>query len=184
MNRWYARRRLLVIAMLAVLVADAGLYFGWVRRPVTEASADPAQVARLADEVAGLRAEVARLARVRERAPQFGPELEKFSGQRFLSARTGWSRVWAELEASAREAGVRLGRVSYKMGEERAEPELLRVEISSSVEGQYAGLLRYLDELERSPHLYLINELTLESARGTDVRLQLRLATYFRRSPA
>lgn len=184
MNRWYARRHRMALGLLALLALDAALYFGWVRRPATEPEFDPARLERLSQEVSGLAAEVARLDRVREQAPRFRPQLEKFAVERFPAERTGFSRVAAELEAAAEEAGVVLGRVSYESAAERSQPDLLRVEITTGVEGEYADLLRYLDELERSPHLYLINELNVDGTLRGQVRLQMRLATYFRRKAA
>ena len=184
MNRWYARRHRIVLALLALLALDAGVYFGWGRRPAAQPEFDPARLERLTQEVSQLAAEVARLERVREQAPRFRPHLEKFAAERFPAERTGSSRVAAELETAAEEAGVVLGRVSYESAPERSQPDLVRVDITTSVEGEYADLLRYLDELERSPHLYLINELNVDGSQRGQVRLQVRLATYFRRGGA
>jgi Tfp pilus assembly protein PilO len=184
MNRWYARRHRIVLAMLALLALDAGVYFGWVRRPAAEPEFDPARLERLTQEVSQLAAEVARLERVREQAPRFRPQLEKFAAERFPAERVVSSRVGAELGAAAEEAGVVLGRASYERAPERNQPDLVRVDITTSVEGAYADLLRYLDELERSPHLYLINELNVDGTQRGQVRLQMRVATYFRRSGA
>ena len=184
MNRWYARRHRIAIGLLALLALDAAVYFGWVRRPAAEPELDPVRLERLTQEVSQLSAEVARLERVREQAPRFRPQLEKLAAERFLAERTGSSRVAAELEAAAQEAGVVLGRVSYESAPERVEPGLVRVDITTSVEGEYADLLRYLDELERSPHLYLLNELNVDGSQRGQVRLQMRLVTYFRRGGA
>src|SRR3990170_349006 len=96
MNRWYARRHRMALGLLALLALDAALYFGWVRRPATEPEFDPARLERLSQEVSGLAAEVARLDRVREQAPRFRPQLEKFAVERFPAERTGFSRVAGE----------------------------------------------------------------------------------------
>lgn len=184
MNRWYARRHWIALGCLVLLALDAGLYFGWVRRPVSAPEFDPAQLERVSQEVAALRAEVARLERVREQLPRFRPQVEKFASERFLAERTGSSRVAAELNDAAEAAGVVLSRVTYQTSAERAHPDLVRLDVSGTIEGQYAQLLRYLEELERSPHLYLLNDLTLESSTRGQVRLQVRLATYFRRGAA
>lgn len=181
MNRWYQRRRQLTLALLAMLAVDAGVYFGWVRRPTPLPEADPAQLEWLSRDVSARAAEVARLERVRERAPQFRPQLDQFARERFLAARTGFSGVAADLEEAARQAGVFLGRVSYQTAEEKGQPDVLRVEIGTSVEGNYADLLNYLEVLERSPRLYLIDELNLVGAQSGQVRLEMRLATYLRR---
>lgn len=181
MNRWYARRHWITLGLLVLLAADAAVYFGWVRQPAATPDSDPAQLERLDREVAQRAAEVARLERVREQAPRFRPQLEKLAAERLLAQATGFSRLAAELQQAAEEAGVALGRVSYQTAEERSQPDLLRVEITTSLEGNYSDLLRYLEELENSRHLYVISELNLDAAERGQLRLQMRLATYFRR---
>lgn len=184
MNRWYARRHWIYLGLVALLLGDALVYFGWVRPDIvaTRPPGDPTQVARLEQEVAARVKEVARLRRVREQAPKLRPQLDQFTAERFLPERTGFSSVAAELEEATGGTGVRLGRVSYESQAEKARPELLRVEINTSVEGGYPNLLRYLEELERSPHCYLINNLGVVGAEGGAVRVEMRLVTYFRRS--
>ncbi|MFQ5662560.1 MAG: type 4a pilus biogenesis protein PilO [Terriglobia bacterium] len=184
MNRWYARRRWVYWSLVILLALDAMVYFGWLRRPLALPGSNPAAVARLEREVTEQAREVARLRRVRNRAPQLRPQLERFTRERFLAAQRGFSRVAAELEEAANEAGVNLDRVSYKIAVARDESELVRIEIGTSVKGGYRNLLRYLEELERSPHFYLINELKVEGAERGQVQLEMRLATYFRRSRA
>ncbi|MBI4467307.1 MAG: hypothetical protein HY656_07770 [Acidobacteria bacterium] len=184
MNRLFAVRHGITLGLVALLALDAGAYFGWVRRPVGPFETEPAQVEHLAQEVAARAAEVARLERVRELAPGFGPRLDQFGRERFLPESTGFSAVAAELEEVAQNSGVFLGRVSYQTGVERLRPGLLRVDMATSVQGQYDELLDYLEQLERSPHFYLTSSLTLASARGGQVRLEMRLITYFRRGAA
>lgn len=181
MNRWYARRWGIYLAFLALLGVDAGVYWGWVRRPGAQAGADPAQVARLNQEVAERAAEVARLGRLREQAPRLRPQLDQFVAARFLPERTGFSRVAAELDDAAAQADAALGRVAYDTTPEKAQPDLVRVEMATSVEGDYPALLDFLGALERSPQLYLLNDLSLVGTQGGQVRLEMRLATYFRR---
>ena len=182
MNRWYARRRWIYFGLVILLGVDGVVYFAWMRRPAVLSQADQAQVARLSQEVAEQAAEVARLGRVREQAPRLRPQLEQFAAEHFLTEQTGFSRVAAELEDAASQAEVRLGELSYETQVEKAQPDILRVEISTSMEGAYPNVLHYLEELERSPHFYLINELRVAGAEGGEVRLEMRLATYLRRS--
>lgn len=181
MNRLYARRHWIYGLLATLLVLDAGVYFGWIRSSAMLGGIEPGQVAQLEELVAKQAAEVARLRRVRSQAPQLAPQLERFVTERFLPVRTGFSQVAEELEEAASPAGVRLGRVSYETEREREDPALERIAITSSVEGRYANLLRYLEELERSPHFYLIDELSVVGTQSGEVRLEMRLATYFRR---
>lgn len=181
MNHRYARRHWVYLGLVCLLLLDGLAYFGWVRHLAGFPETDAAQLISLEREVAGRAAEVARLRRVREQLPQLRPQLDKLTAESFLAERTGFSRVAAELEETANGAGVRVGRVAYQSQEEKARPELRRVEISSTVEGGYPNLLRYLEELERSPHFYLINELNVVGAEGGTVHVEMRLVTYFRR---
>ncbi|MBI2956181.1 MAG: hypothetical protein HYY26_02590 [Acidobacteria bacterium] len=180
MNRWYAHRRWIYLGLAALLAVDAAVYWGWVSRPVGETQPDPAALAALEEEVAGLGAEVARLRRVVEQAPRMGPQLEGFVRERLWVEQAGFSGAAAELEETAREAGVRVGRATYETLEEKEQPDVRRVEIATSIEGNYPNLLRYLEALERSPHFYLISELRVSSSEERQVRLEMKLATYFR----
>lgn len=184
MNRWYARRRWIYGGLAALLALDAALYFGWLHRPVERAENDPAQLALLEQEVAERAAEVARLKRVREQAPQLNAQLNQFTDKHFLTERKGFAEVAAELEEAAKAAGARLSQVDYDNRAERDRPGLLRVEMRTGVEGSYLSLLRYLDALEHSPHFYLINELSVAGARGRRLQVQIHLATYFRQGKA
>lgn len=185
MNRLYAHRREILSGLLLLLLVDVGVYFLWVRRPAAaEPETNPGELARLEEEVNQRAAEVDRLKRVRGEAPRLQPQLERFIQGHLLSERAGYSRMAADLEQAARQAGVELGRISYEAPEEREEnlSGLKRVEISTSVEGGYSDLLGYLRVLEASPRLYLINELNLASARRGRVRLEMRVVTYMRRA--
>jgi hypothetical protein len=108
--------------------------------------------------------------------------LDRFVVERFLEESVGFSRVNAELNRAARAAGVVLSRVTLDTEEVKEQPGLLRVEVLADVQGRYSSLLRYLDALERAPHLYLISQLSVGTARGGRVQVQMRIATYFRRS--
>lgn len=182
MHRLYAHRWRIAAGLFLLLVVDAGVYFGWVCRPASEPEMNPAELARLTREVEARADEVARLRRVREQAPRLRPQLQAFVAERLLAEQTGYSRLAADLEQAARQAGVRLGEVSYATAREGSQPDLLRVAITTGVEGSYADLLDYLGALERSRLLYLIDELSVAGGRSGRVRLELRLAAYLRRA--
>jgi len=78
MTKWYTYRRWIYLALLAVLLLDALVYFGWVTNAAVVAEADPAQVRQLAQEVDFLRTEVERLERARVQVPKLGTKHEEF----------------------------------------------------------------------------------------------------------
>lgn len=182
MNRWYRRRHWIYAGLITLLGLEVFAFFGWVRQPTARPEVMQAQVAALEREVADLSVEVSRLQRVREQVPTLHPRLEAFVAEHFSSERSGFSIVAADLAGAASQAGVTLETVSYMSEAEEAQPELLRVEIRATVEGRYPNLLRYLEELERSPRFYLVDELEVVGARRRGLRLEMRLATYFRQA--
>jgi len=86
-----------------------------------------------------------------------------------------------ELFEAARAAGVQLSRSAYDETVEKERPDLLRVDVSSNVEGSYANLVKYLRLLERSPQLFLLTDLSLVGLDGSQVSLVINMAIYFRR---
>jgi Tfp pilus assembly protein PilO len=184
MNRWYERRRWIYAVLALILALNAFIYWNWLRLPATETGAEAATLLLLGREVTARAAEVARLERVRDDSPHLRPQLAKFVADRVLAERTGFARVAAELEAAADDTGVGLNVAKYEPQADKAQADLTRIEISVSVEGRYASLVRFLDALERSPHFYLIHDLTVGSQRGGDVRLEMKVVTYLRKAAA
>jgi len=183
--QYFYERRLWVYGGLALLLLlDAGLYLGWIRDASAEPEAARARVAELQREVTDSAAEVQRLTVASREAPHLGPKLKRFLEERILPERAGYSSVAADLADVAGETGVQLGNVSYKAKDEKLQSELVRIEITTGVEGSYASILRFLQAMERSPRFYLINDLTVDSARSGAIQLRVQLATYFRRSAA
>jgi hypothetical protein len=107
--------------------------------------------------------------------------LDVFATERLPAEQVGFSQVAADLQEAANQAGISLEAVTYQPRPQEQQPDLLRVEVSATLEGAYPSLLRYLEELEKSPQFYLINELAVVGARGRELKLELKLATYFRR---
>lgn len=184
MSRWYPYRHWIYTALVGLLVLDAGVYFGWVLRPPVAPETARAQLAALERETSERAAEVSRLEEVRKEVPQLRPRLDEFTTERLPPEQAGFSHVAADLQEAANQAGITLEAVSYQTRAQEQQPDLLRVEVSATLEGLYPSLLRYLEELEKSPQLYLIDELGVVGARGRALRLELKLATYFRRSTA
>lgn len=176
------RQRMYWGVLLALLVLDAAVYFFWVR-PARHARLDPGEVAALEREVERLETEVARLERIERALPRATRELDGFVQQHFVPAGAGSSALVSELERAAAEAGVRAGRVDFHPRPVRDRPELTRLEITTTVEGSYANLLRFLDALERSGNFCLLDRLSLVAGtRGGSLKLDLGLTTYLRRT--
>lgn len=177
-------RQLFVGALLLLLGLDAVIYFGVVR-PLDFADFDEKAQAALAFEVERARAEVERLEQIEGNLPATIAQLDRFVAQHFLGEEAGYSGMVGELERAAADVGVRRGRVDFHPYSVRERPELVRIEITTTVEGSYLNLLRFLEALEQPANFYLLERLELASAtRGPSLKLDLKLETYVRRRRA
>ncbi|MFQ5817368.1 MAG: type 4a pilus biogenesis protein PilO [Terriglobia bacterium] len=168
-------------ALVLLLVLDAGVYFGLVQ-PLASMSFDEKTQAALAVQVERAQAEVARLGQIERDLPATTTHLDQFVTQHFLAEQAGYSAIVEELERAAAAVGVRPGRVDFHPYAVRERPELVRIEIETTVEGRYQSLLGFLGVLERSANFYLLQRLDLASAtRGGSLKLNLKLDTYLRK---
>jgi len=171
----------LVVALL--LIADVVIYLVIVRPQRPRARSEVAAVAALEAQVARTREEVQRLRRIVRELPATRKQLDDFLVQRFPSEEAGYSVVVAELESAATDSGVRPGRANFRSYVVREHPELVRKEITTTVEGGYVNLLRFLEHLERSVNFYLLDRLGLVStATSGTLKLDLTIQTYFRQA--
>lgn len=93
-----------------------------------------------------------------------------------------FTRLIDELQGLADEAGLDLDRISYAHEQDK-ESDLLRSSLTFTLEGSYSSLKQFIHDLEQRPRLIVINEIGLQgSGQGSDtnVRLQLKLETFFR----
>ncbi|MGH9788218.1 MAG: GspMb/PilO family protein [Candidatus Acidiferrales bacterium] len=184
MKGWYMRRRWIYWGLVVLMAAEVAAYVGWVRGLAERIEVDPATLMSFESEVTQRAAEVQRLRRVREQAPTAAPKLDAFAAERFWDEKEGYSRTLAELTEAARSSGVRVSATQYRENQLKERPEMLGVQLTTSVEGSYANLLRFMEELERSPHFYLVRDLNVATQRGGEVKLEMSLVTYFRRGAA
>lgn len=93
-----------------------------------------------------------------------------------------FTRMIEELQGLADEAGLDLDRISYDHEQDK-DSDLLRSTLTFTLEGSYSSLKQFIHDLEQLPRLIIINEIGLQgSGQGSDtnVRLQLKLETFFR----
>jgi Tfp pilus assembly protein PilO len=184
MKRWYERRRWIYWGLALLIAADLFFYLGWVRGVAQRIQVDPTMLVSLESEVAERAAEVERLRRVQTQAPTAAPKLDAFARERLWNEAVGYSRTVAELTEAAKNSGARVSATQYRESPLKERPEMLQLQLSTSVEGSYASLLRFMEELERSPHFYLVQDLNVASERGGEVKLEMTVVTYFRRGTA
>jgi Tfp pilus assembly protein PilO len=180
MNRtWRSWKTWTVVALTLLLAADVALcVFLW--QTSREAPDEMrAQRDRLALQERLLKADIERGDKIRASLPQVGKDCQEFYQQSFLDASTGYSSVEKDLGAIAAKSGLKTSGFAFK--EEPVKNRgVTEMSITTSVDGNYASVIQFINGLERSKNFYLLKNLSLSSATSGDVKLQLELHTYFR----
>jgi Tfp pilus assembly protein PilO len=176
LGAWKKRIRM---AILALVAANATVL--WLNWQIVGASpqAQKEQWDRLREQHAAFGVAVERAERIRSDLGRVEQDCEEFLAGRLLGEESGYSVIVADLGEIARKAGLATRTVSYRP-EELAKRNVMEVQVNATVEGSYPSIVRFINGLERSEHFYLMEGLTLASSQGGELRLNLKLRTYFR----
>lgn len=169
-----------IVCILAILLTlDVALIILDWRNAETATGSQKLEAAHLKQETAQFEKDVARAQAIRNHMPEVRKNCEHFYTERFLPASTGYSSVVADLGELAGHAGLKTTGVTFKQRaiEKRG---VLEIDINASIEGDYPSLIHFINGLERSKNLYLLDQLTLASVSTGSIKLQLELRTYFR----
>ncbi len=90
-----------------------------------------------------------------------------------------YSAISAQLGKLAAEQQVTLSQAKYTVDDAEI-PGLRLVSIDASMIGNYLQEVRFINALERSPLLFVVNSVTLGDQTGGRVRLDLKLETYLK----
>jgi len=174
------RKRLIVGALALLALADVGL-IAYAIQNAGDSGAPQLRLAQEARTLKLLRADVERAQKIRKEIPAIQADCEKFERSMAPSS-AAYSTVVAELGETAKKAGVRMEGVTFHETQISDKP-FSQIGIEATVEGPYANVVRFLNGLQTSSALYIVNELGLAS--GTQntsgsLHVSVRMATYFR----
>jgi len=125
-----------------------------------------------------LAADVGRARDIRNRLPDVRLQGQRFYKDYLRSAAGGYPAMVADLSQIAQKSGLRASTVSYKQ-KEISQHGLVEIDVSTTVEGDYQNLVRFINGLERSKNFYLLRDVALVSG-ASGLKLTLELRTYFR----
>jgi Tfp pilus assembly protein PilO len=125
------------------------------------------------------RADNARLERFKAELPADEKQWDAFFTTHFHPAGAGYSAVSEDLGGLSRSAGLRADSISFHQHSPDARG-LMQVDIATAVEGDYDGLVQFLNKLEHSDNFYVLDSLALASSTQGKLRLNVQLRTYFR----
>ena len=178
------QRRAILGALILLLLADVALAaYSW---KLASAQRTPQQeYAQQLKQLDLLRADIKRAQEIRANVPAIEKNWDKFE-QSFPPASVGYSTVSSELGALARKAGVQIESVGFKP-KEISNRGLTEITIDADVSGEYAGVVRFVNGLQRSDRLYALDTLGLANQAANQgpanvIKVVLHLKTYFRTS--
>ena len=172
------RNNLIRWMLAAVLLADAVL-LGVRWRMNSSPHVQAADLNRLALMEKQYRADNSRLERFRTELPADEKQWEEFFTTHFHPAGAGYSAISGDLGDLSRAAGLLSDAISFHQHPPDARG-LMQVDISTAVEGDYEGLIQFLDKLEHSDNFYVLDSMALASSTAGKLRLNVQLRTYFR----
>ena len=175
-TNWKGAVRLVVgVLLLADAVLAGVLWQGAAEHP---ASAQK-RLEQLRDRDRQLATDVRSAEAIREQLPEVRKQCETFLNDTLLQASGGYSAIAADLEKIATEAGLPPGTISFR--QKAADKQgIIEVQVTAGVEGSYAALVKFVNGLERSKSLYLLDSLTLSAGPERLIRMNLQMRTYFR----
>jgi Tfp pilus assembly protein PilO len=183
MPYFYLKKRIIVTALGVLLVADVALaYFNLKMNTARET---PQQtLAAETQHLKLLKADVERAAAIQKNIPEVLKKFDAFDADLPPSSK-GYSAISQELNGYARDTHLLIG--DLRFGEkELTERKLDEVVIEATVTGDYNGVVRFVNQLQRSKNVYIVDALQLESDTSGQgpanlLKISLHLRTYFRK---
>ena len=173
LKRWILR------GLCGLVLVDAGLGVYVWRTAASHPQTEKETFERLRDRHRQVGDDVRRAEKIESRLPEVERECNRFYDAQFLNTSTGYSAVVEDLGSIAKEAGLPPSTIGFKQREVEKRG-VVEVEVNAGVEGEYPALVRFINGLERSEHLYLLDSLSLAAGQEKRVKLTLLMKTYFR----
>jgi Tfp pilus assembly protein PilO len=174
------RKRLILGALGLLIAADTALIaYSW---HADSASRTPQQIfAEESQQLKLLKADVERAQKIRKDIPAIQRDCDRFEGS-LPPAASGYSTLVGDLEGIARKAGVKIAGVNFHE-KQLADKPFVQVILDTTIEGDYPGVVRFVNGVQKAQGLYIVNDLTLGTSSqnvGGTLRVNLHLQTYFR----
>ena len=182
MDRTFSvKRRLILFGLGVLLVADLALA-GYSWQTSTALRTPMAQLKEDSHKLDLLNGDIERAERIRHDLPATVADYDRFDAS-LLTTGTGDSAITAELDELAKKSGLLIENLALRH-KEIVGRNLTEVDLDTAVDGDYANIVRFMNNLQRSHNFYIVESLNLQAqGQGTGpgtMRIGLRMKTYFR----
>lgn len=168
--------------VLAVLGAVDLLLIIYLLLPGSSPSARLAQEESLREQAKTLTREVAPLNGIDKKLAQTRVDVKKFYEQKVPSQ---FSQISQNLEKLMQETGVTTAGIRYNQdrnpsNEKNELPDVQRINIETTVTGEYAKVARFINAMEQDKFVFIINQIALTSQESGVVSLQIKFETFLK----
>jgi len=185
MRDFQVKKKLIIAGLTLLVLADVALIFLNSRMSTPP---QDRQLSLAADKrhLALVKEDVERATGIRDKRQEVLKKFDDFEDT-LLPASKGYSVITQEMDEYARDTHLLVNGVKYreKDVEGRNLQELL---LDSSVTGDYNGIVRFLNHLQRSKNVYIVDSLDVDSENPSQggpvgsLRVTLHLRTFFRKA--
>ena len=189
MNDFRIKKRLIITGLAVLFLLDAALTYHNVKLSTREANPDVVLKAE-ARQVALVKADVERANKIKARLPEVEKYFDQFENT-LPPAGKGYSVVSQEVGDIARDTHIQVDDLKFRQKEVTGR-NVDEIEVEATLDGDYAGIVRFLNRLQRSKNTYIVDSLGLDSNSGQGpakqgvapgtVKVALRLRSYFRKT--
>jgi len=170
--------------ILSVLGAVDLLLIIYLLLPGSSPTARLAQEESLRQQKKTLTSEVAPLNGIDKKLAQTRVDVKKFYEQKVPSQ---FSQISQHLEKLMKEAGVTTAGIRYNQdrnasNEKNELPDVQRINIETTVTGEYAKVARFINAMEQDKFVFIIDQIALTSQESGVVSLQIKFETFLKQS--
>jgi len=188
MDDFKTKKRVILTGLALLLVMDGALAYYNSRLAVRDENPG-AKLKAESQQVAWVKADVERANKIKTRLPETQKYFDQFETT-LPPAGKGYSMVSQEVGEIARETHVQVQDLKFRE-KEISGRNVNEIEIEALLDGDYGGIVRFLNRLQRSKNAYVVDLLGLDSVTsgGTEnqappgtVKVSLHLRSYFRKT--
>ncbi len=172
--------RMIFRAVLGLLLAANLVAAFLVFRPIGGSAEDlERQLTALRREVQQRQMGIQRLRAMAAKIEKGRADGDRFINQHFLARRTAYSTLMAEIGKSAQAAGIKPKEHSFNFEPIEGSDSLAMLIVTANYEGSYADLVQFVNALDRSPRLLIIESLTAAPQQtGGTLNVAMRLDAF------
>jgi len=173
------KRFFIAIAVLAVINLVLVAYLLW---PGSASGSRKAQVESLKSQKIALTREVAPLKDIDGKLVKTRSDIGALYQERIPDR---WSEISSHLDKLAHDAGVVPESIHYGTNKTLKGdlPDVQRVEIDTSVTGEYSKVARFINDVEQDKLMFIITQISLSGKEGGTVTLNIKFETFLRQAP-